>query len=333
MKYLATITCILACSALAPAQLAASATFHKAGAPQSHHLFVGVYGGSTPEILRFPFVNGFPATSPDLVYQNVLPPFNVGADGTLYATVPLACCQGLGTVDVFPPNSNQVSRQVTLPNLNEDTTIVTAVAEGPGDYLFVGYSAFISGAKPRGVRNAPKQGVAVYPPDANGGGRPLRMYGARHDISGPNAMAFDREGDLYYSITSAFGQGNRIITVANPTTDPRVIRELTLPLGVDAYGLEFSDDGDELYSLSFTQPPSIAVYPYGAHGKAQPLRSINLPDEIDPGIGIVGRDVYVADYTQREVLAFKKHASGSPPPVYTLSLKGYTSTLALAIGP
>ena len=83
MKYLAIITCILACSALAPPQPAASATFYKAGAPQTHHLFVGVYGSGMPEILRFPFVNGFPATSPDLIYQNVLPPLNVGADGTL----------------------------------------------------------------------------------------------------------------------------------------------------------------------------------------------------------------------------------------------------------
>ena len=255
MKYLATISCVLVCSALAPAQPAASATFHKAGAPQTHHLFVGVYGSGMPEILRFPFVNGFPATSPDLAYQNVLPPFNVGADGTLYATVPLACCQGLGTVDVFPPNSNQVGRQVTLPNLHEDTTIVTAVVEGPGSYLFVGYSAFISGAPPRGPRNARKQGVAVYPPNANGGGRPLRMFGVPHDISGPNAMAFDREGDLYYSVESAFEKDNGIITVANPVIAPRVIRELRLPFGVNAYGLAFSDDGSELYALSLGGPP------------------------------------------------------------------------------
>ena len=182
---------------------------------------------------------------------------------------------------------------------------MTAVVEGPGSYLFVGYSAFISGAPPRGPRNARKQGVAVYPPNANGGGRPLRMFGVPHDISGPNAMAFDREGDLYYSVESAFEKDNGIITVANPVIAPRVIRELRLPFGVNAYGLAFSDDGSELYALSLGGPPDRRVS-VRARRQSPAIRSIKVPDGADPGIGIVGRAVYVADYTQREVVAYKK---------------------------
>ncbi len=139
------VTALAAVAALATSTGTASAGIRAFHAVASEHLYVAGYANQQLEVQRFPFVNGFPSRTPDLTYQNVTTPIAVGRNGTFYATVPLSCCYGLGMIDVFAPNSNVVARQITLPNLHEDTTIDTALVEGPRAYLYVGYAAFISG--------------------------------------------------------------------------------------------------------------------------------------------------------------------------------------------
>jgi hypothetical protein len=313
---------------------ASSAEYRQGRAAASGHLYVAVASQTQTYILRFPFVDGVPSKHPDLRYQNLTYPIAVGRDGTLYATVPLPCCYGLGQIDVFPPNSNKVAREITLPYLQQSTTIDTSLVEGPGRYLFIGYSAFISGSQ---VARSDKvlQGVAVYPSDANGGGNPAQMFGVPNDISGPNALAFDRQGNLYVSATSVDDLHNRVYTVSNPVDDPIIQSRLDMPASNNAYGLEFSDGGSDLYLLSYGPPQStIAVYPYGASGHAHPVRTIAVSSNLGaaPGLGIAGPNVYVGVYgLPGQVLGFDKHASGSPPPVYTLTLPNLT-VLSLVAG-
>jgi|GEM_PF-3182750 len=303
------------------------------------HLYVAGYARGALQIVRFPFVDGVPAGRPDLRYQNLVPPIGVGRDGTFYATVPLACCSGLGQIDVFGPDSNKPERQITLPNLNQDTTIVTAIAEGPGGFLYVGYAAFQSGARePRAPRNAPLQGVAVYPPDANGGAPPVQMFDVPLDVAGPLALAFDPRGYLYIATTNSFDDHNRIYTVADALHDPHVIRELDLPYGVRAFGLEVSDGGRNLYAQTFGSPQAeIAVYPYGASGRARPARTIAIAQSsLGPvyGFGIAGPNAYVGLYANPAgVLGYEKHASGSPSPDYSLPLPNFVSIEGVAVGP
>ena len=57
------------------------------------HLYVAIGDRTGYEVLRFPLVDGLPATYPDLVYLNETYPMAAARDGTFYATVPLGCCR------------------------------------------------------------------------------------------------------------------------------------------------------------------------------------------------------------------------------------------------
>lgn len=332
---LAALAGIAAVVCSASAANAANAAHRSHPYAASEHLYVATYVSGQPVIQRFPFVNGLPATTPDLTFDNLTNPMAVGHDGTFYGTVPLSCCYGLGMIDIFPPNSTVMERQITLPNLKESTTIDTALVEGPNAYLYVGYAAFISGIRVPG-HHAPKQGVAVYPPNANGGGRPLRMFDVPIDLAGPDALAFDGHGLLYVATTSSDDLHNRVYTVEDLLTGPRVLSALDLASSYDVWGLAFSDGGRNMYALSLgsAQAEGIAVYPYGASGNTPPSRFIAFASGaiIGVGLGIAGPNAYVPLYNAPpSVLAYDKHASGSVSPVYTLPISG-TSVTAIAVG-
>jgi hypothetical protein len=334
MKVLLVTATLATAAVLGTMNPAASAQRRVHGAAANEYLYVATYADNQQVVLRFPFVNGFPARNPDLTFNNLTNPMAVGDDGTFYATVPLPCCYGLGTIEVFPPNSTVVERQITLPNLNESTTIDTALVEGPDAYLYVGYAAFISGAEPHG-RRAPKVGVAIYPPSASGGGPPLAMFDVPRDLAGPNALAFDQQGLLHVSTESSDDLHNRIWTVTSPLNGRSLSGVLKLAPSDNAEGLEFSDGGRSLYALEFGPPSSrVAVYPSGAHGHQPPSRQIVFPSTIALalGFGVDDRHVYVAQYAQpAQVVGYVKYASGPAKPVYTLMLGG--SITAIALGP
>jgi hypothetical protein len=324
------VTALAAAAALASPHAQAGVRQHAAAAG---HLYVVAYVGQQQEILRYPFVGAFPATQPDLVYQGVADPIAVGHDGTLYATVPLSCCYGLGQIDVFPPNSNVYTRQITLPNLHEDTTIDTAMVEGAQAYLYVGYAAFISGISTG--RPAPKQGVAIYPPGANGGGRPLRMFDVPRDLAGPTALGFNADGSLYTATQSSDDVHNRIWTLSDPLGGRDITSVLKLASSDYAEGIAFADRGRMEYVLNLGPPAySVEVFASTAHGHAPPIRTITLPTNTPAnGIGLEGRHVFVGVYSPPEVIAYDRDASGAPQPVFTLPIAGAITVEAMAVGP
>jgi len=325
------VTALAAAAALGSPHAQAGVRQHT-GVPA--HVYVDAYVGQQEEILRYPFAGGFPATQPDLIYQNVTQPIAVGQDGTFYATVPLSCCYGLGQIDVFPPNSNVVARQITLPYLHEDTTIDTALTEGAQGYLYVGYAAFISGIQTG--RPAPKQGIAIYPPGANGGGRPLRMFDVPRDVAGPYALASNVDGSLYVATRSSDDVHNRIWTLSDPVGGRGITSVLKLAPSDYTTGIVFADSGRTEYLLNLGPPAySIEVFGSTEHRHAPPRRTITLPTSSIPanGIGLEGRHIFVGLYTPPEVIAYDLDASGTPTPVFTLPIAGAVTVEAIAVGP
>ena len=326
------VTALAAAAALASPHAQAGVRQHAAA---TAHLYVVAYVDQQQEILRYPFVGAFPATQPDLVYQGVADPLAVGHDGTLYATVPLSCCYGLGQIDVFPPNSNVLARQITLPYLHESTTIDTAIVEGAQAYLYIGYAAFLSGIR-TGGKAAPKQGVAIYPPGANGGGRPLRMLSVPLDNSGPDALGFNPGGSLYVATRSGDDVHNRIWTLSDPLNGRDISSVLELASSDYAMGITFADRGRAEYILNLGPPAySVEVFASTAHGHAPPIRTITLPPSIIPasGIGLEGRHVFVGVYSPPEVIAYDRDASGAPQPIFTLPIADAVTVQAMAVGP
>ncbi len=325
------VTALAAVAALASPHAQACVRQH---AGVAAHLYVDAYVGTQEEILRYPFAGAFPASQPDLIYQGVTEPIAVGHDGTLYATVPLSCCYGLGQIDVFPPNSNVFTRQITLPYLHESTTIDTAIVEGAQAYLYVGYAAFLSGIGTG--RPALKQGVAIYPPGANDGGRPLRMFDVPRDPGGPTALGFNVDGSLYTATMSSDDVHNRIWTLSDPLAGRDISSVLKLAASDYAEGIAFADRGRTEYVLNFGPPAySVEVFASKAHGDAPPSRTITLPTSIIPasGIGLEGRHVFVGAYSPPEVIAYDRDASGSPTPVFTLPIADAVTVESMAIGP
>ncbi len=164
------------------------------------------------------------------------------------------------------------------------------------------------------------------------------MFHVPRDNGGPETLAFDRLGLLYVATGSGDDLHNRVYTVDDPLTQPRVVSALDLPSSYNAWGIDFSDGGRNMYALTYgaAPGPAIAVYPYGSHGNAPPSRTIDLaPSAIfTTGLGIAGEHAYVGVYSgPPAVLAYKKHASGQVSPVFTLTLSSFTSAEGIAIGP
>jgi len=88
------------CATLACANGASSAGRRVVQSGPTRHLFIAVVNASENEVLRYPFVNGFPAQQPDLAYLGVTSPIATGRDGTLYATTP---CWRRDKVNPVPP--------------------------------------------------------------------------------------------------------------------------------------------------------------------------------------------------------------------------------------
>jgi hypothetical protein len=268
----------------------------------------------------------------------------------LYATRPSACCSGLARIVVYQPHTNVPSRDIVLPNVGYDGTIATALVEGRGRYLYVGFSFEISGTS--GARFAtqrslhspvrgglPIVGVAVYPPFASGTFLPQQIFDVQYDWGGPFALDFDANGQLYVSTQNGDGNHNRIYTVANPLVKPHVINRLDLSLGVLAQGLATSKPDAELYAFTFGPrafESNVAVYAAGAAGHASPLRTIALPTSSGWGFAVAGRVIYTGvsqyDNGSSYVLGFDKLGSGQEPPTFSLALPPHLRVVGLVIG-
>jgi hypothetical protein len=316
-----------------------------ARAAQGRHLYLASTSISGyPQVLRFRMVNGFPARTPDLVYTNVSWPMVIAADGTFYATIPFGCCFGQSTIDVFPPNSANPSREVTLPQLN-DATYANAIAVAPNGYMYVGYDAFISGAgvrspKPAQSSGMPQHGVAVYPPDATGSGPPPVAYKFKGIQGGPASLVWGPQGHLYVAGFN-FNRHSQIhgyvFEIVKPWSGPNIVGHLDLG-PVNITGMAFSDETRDLYMLSFNRiQAQILVYPRGELGQHPPARTILMTASRGPSVAIDGNNAFTTAYgvgsQTPQLVAYPKHANGSPKPTFLRNYNDLQTTDGVVIGP
>jgi hypothetical protein len=105
--------------------------------------------------------------------------------------------------------------------------------------------------------------------------------------------------------------------------------------------MEQSDDAQNLYvlmlgSLSQGISSAIFVFPRQAHGPVPPSRTINLANNLGSSVAIVGPYLYTVSISVQgqvpELVAYLKHATGSPAPVFLRIYPNLHNTLGVAIG-
>jgi hypothetical protein len=335
---LVALAIVASAAAAGAASLPGPSVQQSASAPA--HLYVATEGDRSGKVLRYPFLNGLPAKKPDFVYQRIGAPIAVDAHGTLYGQSNL-CCSCIADIDTWPAGAAKPTGHVKVPWVSEDGAGASAVAVASNGYLFVGYSQCLSGirgANARTVASAgpPPTGVAVYAPGQKGG-PPVATFKVPHDDSAPFAMAFGPSGDLYVSVATN-DDGNFIDVVANPQTDPKVVRQIAFG-SLNVYSMTFGKR--DLYALtSVGRPVAVEVLRPDANGPAKPIRTIDLPfgsETLWGGLALYGADAFSVmtnfSYSDTTIEEFPAAANGETQPDPVFSYAKHTVPGDLKVGP
>ena len=336
---------LAACLILASTASASAASLHRSPAQSVQlaapaHLYVAVIGAKAGKVIRYPFINGLPAKKPDFVYRGITSPIAVDTHGTLYGQSH-ACCFCVAHIDTWPAGATKPTGHVKVPWVSSDGAGASAVAVASNGYLYVGYFQCLSGlrgahARSRASSGPPPTGVAVYAQNQNGG-PPVATFGVPHDDSAPLAMAFGPNGDLYVSV-STYSDGNYIEVVANPQTDPKVVREISFG-SLNVYSMTFGQH--DLYALtSVGRPTAVDVLRENANGPAKPIRTIELPygsETLWGGLALYGPDAFSImtnfTYSDTTIEEFPANASGETQPNPVISYVKHTVAGDLTVGP
>lgn len=290
------------------------------------HLYVAAYLGR--QIATYPFVNGRPTSTPDLVYPNVASPMAIGPDGRLYTAE-------AGTVYIFPPRGTTPERRITFPNRSVcgRGIYATALAVDSHNYLYIGYDSSCGSSKPDVT--VPAAGVFVYPPSAHGSPPPAQIIPTdpRGTVSYPLGLTTDGAGNLYEAQLGVKGFLNGVNVYATPETNPTLARQLLLPNR--APNGDVTLDGGELYvAIAFFNRglPSTfaAAYPSGATGPHRADRRM-FPVTEDgqfSSVAIDGNDLFAAT-SRGQIFELDKLRNGLQRYRQPLSISG----VEVRIGP
>jgi hypothetical protein len=330
---------IVASAAAAGATSLDRSSMQQSSSP-SAHLYVAIEGNHAGKVLRYAFVDGLPARKPDFVYKRITSPIAVDANGTLYGQSN-ACCFCVADIDTWPAGAAKPSGHVKVPWVSSDGAGGSAVAVASNGYLYVGYYQCLSGIRGPSTRGPassgpPPQGVAVYAPNQNGG-PPIATFDVPHDDSAPFAMAFGPTGDLYVSV-STNDDKNYIEVVANPQTNPKVVREISFG-NLNVYSMTFGKR--DLYALTTVgRPVAVEVLHANASGPAKPLRTIDLPfgsETLWGGLALYGSNAFSImtnfTYSDTTIEVFPAAANGETQPNPVFSYAKHTVAGDLAVGP
>ena len=102
--------------------------------------------------------------------------------------------------------------------------------------------------------------------------------------------------------------------------------------------MEFSDETRELYLLSFGYPNAqILVYPRGELGQHAPQRTIVLPNFYGLLLATADQNVFTTGFAAQsktaELLAYPKHANGSPKPTFVRMYTEFATADGVVVGP
>lgn len=315
----------------------ASQSSRDASFPRSTgHLWISVSTATHyPSIERFKLIDGVPETTPDLVYNGYGGNVAVGGDGTMYSD---AHEYGTG-VFAFPPNSNQPSREITIPERrlcdrrSGGYAEISALAADAGGYLFVGIyttgTLRSKGQQTRGTPNFPRlcEDVAVYAPDANGNAVPVQLihYPKPDWLMG---LAVDAKDNLFVDNSTY-----KVDEFSTAVTDPKKTRVFSGGYVGYAHSIATDASGD-LYiastGLSYKNG-SIERYAPEAKGSGAPTSTIVLPAGVHllESIAERGRVLYVDDVDEGIDL-YHARKNGSQSPFYSFTASDVVSA---ATGP
>ena len=312
------------------------ATRQATAAPSTGHLWISVSTATHyPSIERFKLVNGVPQATPDLVYNGYGGLLAVAGDGTLYASAP---DYGNGVV-AFPPNADQPSRTITIPEHrvcgrgSGGYSGVSSLAADAGGYLFAGIyttgtAAPVRGSH-RGKHKSPRlcEDVAVYSPTADGEAIPIQLihFPKPHWLMG---LAVDASDNLF--VDDSTYEVDEFVNALSKPKKTRVFKG-----GYVGYAHSIATDGTGNLYIASTDASyktgRIERYAPDADGSGPPTSTIVLPSGVYllETIAERGRVVYV-DGQDKGVDLYHAHKNGNQSPFYSFTA---SNVISMATGP
>jgi hypothetical protein len=307
------------------------------------HLYVSAasYPFESAPVMRYPLVNGVPASNPDLVYPSSLfASFSVDAKGRLYGIDQLGSPGAPFNIVVFAPNSTKPERTIA-PYQPYNTGYVGIT--GRDGYAYVSFFWSSSSRTQRPVdAGSPSSfcafaGFVVYGPRARGKAPWKSCTPATYVLSENNWISLDPSGNLYVPAASPRGWG--VGVYANAATKPVLVRSMT--------GKSFrktssvADDGSgNIYVPGSVQPAKGPAYSYVAtyldsgDGRVTPVRTVRYATPQLWYGNAVADDRYLYIGGDQQVLVYDKTAQGPRMPLATLAVPDAVgSGPTVAIGP
>jgi hypothetical protein len=330
-----TLTACQSSLTAAPPDSAQSLIHGAVAAHRTGHLWISVETSTHyPSIERFRLINGVPETTPDLVYDGYGGNIAVAGDGTLYSDAR----DYASAVFAFSPNSNQPSREITIPARHAcdrgsgGSAEISALAANAAGYLFVGIytTPTLSRSARHRDRNRAKfprlcEDVAVYAPTANGKAVPLQLihYPKPHWLMG---LAADEEDNVFVDDSTY-----EVDEFSNAITDPKRTRVFSGAYVGYAHSIATDANGN-LYigstGVSYKNG-RIERYAPDAGGSGPPTSTIVLPSGVHllESIAERGRVLYVDD-VDKGIDLYHARKNGSQTPFYSFTAATYIFSVA-----
>jgi hypothetical protein len=264
------------------------------------HVYVGDQVG-TGDLNQYPVVNGVMQTTPSGTISNAYAPIAL-SNGELYA---LSSNASTFLINVYAVPSLTLERSLDIPSCGAPgTASIPAIAIAPTGNLYVLYECGIVG-------EGQLYGVLAYPPGAGGDQQPVQniqiCLGYTDSAWG---LAVGHQGQLYVANTGL----NEIQVFADPETNPKIVRTITL--GYSPYQIAVDRSAGEFYVNPIYQAP-IYAYPEMAHGSAQPQREIVASNNVgEGGMTILGPYLFA---TGGGVAQLYKRRNGNQTPIATIT--------------
>jgi len=307
------------------------------------HLYVSAagYPFETAPVMRYPLVNGVPASQPDLVYPStLLASFSVDRQGRLYGIDQAGSPSAPFNVLVFAPNSNKQERTI-VPYQPYNTGYVGITGRDGYAYVSFFWSSSLNTPRPADAGSPSSfcaaTGFVVYGPRAQGSAPWKSCTAATYILSENNWISLDASGNLYVPAASHLGSG--VDVYANLATQPTLVRSMTGKSFRNTHSV--ADDGSGyIYAPGTVKPAKELSYSYVAtyldsgNGSVAPVRTVRYAKPQLWYGNAVADDRYLYIGGNQQVLVYDKTAQGARMPLATLAVSAPVGMgPTVAIGP
>jgi hypothetical protein len=307
------------------------------------HLYVSAagYPFETAPVMRYPLVNGVPASRPDLVYpSNLFASFSVDAKGRLYGIDDVNSPSASFNIVVFAPNSNKPERTI-VPYQPYNTGYVGITGRDGYAYVSFFWSSSLRARRPVDAGSPSSfcafAGFVVYGPRAQGNAPWKSCTAGTWVLSENNWISLDSSGNLYVPAASQRGWG--VGVYAHAATKPMLVRTMTGKSFRKPHSV--ADDGSgNIYVPGTVQPAKGPAYSYvatyldGGKGRVAPVRTVRYATPQLWYGNAVADDRYLYIGGDQQVLVYDKTAQGARMPLATLAVPGEAGMgPEVAIGP